>query len=66
MEIFELVSELAGKHRYAGTENERWACGLIADRLGEIGCMVEFEETADLVELFVHKLNRKISGGESG
>jgi len=45
MEPVALVKELAGKHRYAGTENEGWACKLIAERLKEIGCEVELEET---------------------
>ena len=46
MELLELLKELAGKHRYAGTENESWACELLADRLRKIGCEVELEETS--------------------
>ncbi|MCI2424978.1 hypothetical protein LM599_03025 [Candidatus Acetothermia bacterium] len=45
MELFKLLGELSQRHRYAGTKNEEWACRLLADRLKEIGCEVELEDT---------------------
>lgn len=45
MELFKLVGELSQRHRYSGTENEEWACQLLADRMKEVGCEVELEDT---------------------
>lgn len=45
MELFKLLGELSQRHRYSGSANEEWARQLLADRLKEVGCEVELEDT---------------------